>query len=1051
MIDSPYWGRLKCFMDRIELLKSLGFIDPHKISDEIEELSEAFGKPLFPLIIESSDPERVLNNLRTLLSLIGKEELLSSLSRREDGMRILISLFGGSRFLSNYLLTSPKEIINWLFDPRVIDTPRKKEDFLRELEKMFTVQGSEFRLEEEMGILRRFKKREMLRIGLRDLSGKAELLETMEDLTYLADAIIDKTYEISDRDLRKKFGTPMYSENGEFRECYFTVLGMGKLGGEELNFSSDIDLMYLYSSDRGETTGIPGQYGEMINIISNHEYFTKLSEIITKVLGANTEDGFAYRVDLRLRPQGSRGDIATSLRSYELYYESWGKTWERAALTKVRPVAGYHLLGKEFLQTMKPFIYRKYLDFSAIGEIRDMKTRIDRSALNLIQGLKKKDVKRGYGGIREVEFLIQALQLIYGAKEKSLQERNSLRAMHKLSQKGLLSYEEYSILSKAYSFLRVLEHRLQILDDRQIHTIPEGKKDLESLAKRMGYRESPLEDLIKDYDYHTKEIHKIYDNLFYQYVEEKPGVSELSLIMEGEYDETEAIKILKGQGHAPYGAWQGFKDPEKAYKNLLLIRDGEAMAHHTPRWSRILSNVFPDIFEKIVKSPDPDLALRHFESFLSSEGWKDASLSILIENPRFADLLIALFSDSEYLSRILISHPGLTGLLIDSELGKKTRKRLRGDINSFSETSIATADKMDSIRRFKHLEEIRIGIKDLAEERGFIEISRDLTRVADVCMEKALETSEEEIKKRFGRPTELKDGVGEADSEAVIAIIGLGKLGGSEITYGSDLDILFVYSSDGKTTGPSVISNHEYFSKLAERVCYILSAYTAEGSTYKVDTRLRPTGSKGPIAQSLKAFKDYYRDKAELWEKQALTKTRFITGDRGLGRKFLRLAEETVYSFHYDPSTVLKIKEMKKRMEQELSKEGPEEIDLKFGPGGIVELEFIIQTMQLMNGKEHPELRVPNSYIVIKRLGRLNLISGGDARLMENAYLFLRGVESRLRVLRNLPSSILHIKDERLLPLARGMGYDDGEKFLKALKTFREKIREIYDRGLFFS
>ncbi|MBI5198687.1 MAG: bifunctional [glutamate--ammonia ligase]-adenylyl-L-tyrosine phosphorylase/[glutamate--ammonia-ligase] adenylyltransferase [Nitrospirae bacterium] len=1039
-------------MDRIELLKSLGFIDPHKISDEIEELSETFGKPLFPLIIDSPDPERVLNNLRTLLSLVGKEELLSLLFRREDGMRILIFLFGGSRFLSNYLLTSPEEIINWLFDSQVIDTPRKKEDFVRELEKMFTVHpglaprsgagGSRFTLEEEMGILRRFKRREILRIGLRDLSGKADLLETIEDLTYLAEAIIDKTCEISDRELRRRFGTPMYSENGEPRECYFTVLGMGKLGGEELNFSSDIDLMYLYSSDRGETTGIPGQYGEMINIISNHEYFTKLSELITKVLGANTEDGFAYRVDLRLRPQGSRGDIATSLRSYELYYESWGKTWERAALTKVRPVAGYHLLGKEFLQIMKPFIYRKYLDFSAIGEIRDMKTRIDRSALNLIQGLKKKDVKRGYGGIREVEFLIQALQLIYGAKEKSLQERNSLRAMHKLSQKGLLSYEEYSTLSKAYSFLRVLEHRLQILDDRQIHTIPEGKKDLQSLAKRMGYRERPLEGLIKDYDYHTKEIHKIYDNLFYQYVEEKPGISELSLMMEGEYDEAEALMILKGQG---------FKDPEKAYKNLLLIRDGEAMAHHTPRWSRILSNIFPDIFEKIVKSPDPDLALRHFESFLSSEGWKDTSLSMLIENPRFADLLIALFSDSEYLSRILISHPGLTGLLIDSELGKKTRKRLRGDINSFSETSIATADKMDSIRRFKHLEEIRIGIKDLAEERGFIEISRDLTRVADVSMEKALEISEEEIKKRFGRPTESKDSGGETESEAGIAIIGLGKLGGSEITYGSDLDILFVYSMDGKTTGPSVISNHEYFSKLAERVCYILSAYTAEGSAYRVDTRLRPTGSKGPIAQSLKAFKDYYRDKAELWERQALTKTRFITGDRGLGRKFLRLAEETVYSFPYNPSTVLKIKEMKKRMEQELSKEGPEEIDLKFGPGGIVEFEFIIQTMQLMNGKEHPELRVPNTYIVIKRLGRLNLISGGDARLMEDAYLFLRGVESRLRVLRNLPSSILHIKDERLLPLARGMGYDDGEKFLKALKTFREKVREIYDRVLFFS
>lgn len=281
-----------------------------------------------------------------------------------------------------------------------------------------------------------------------------------------------------------------------------------------------------------------------------------------------------------------------------------------------------------------------------------------------------------------------------------------------------------------------------------------------------------------------------------------------------------------------------------------------------------------------------------------------------------------------------------------------------------------------------------------------------------------------------------------------MAIIGLGKVGGSEITYGSDLDILFVYTSDGNTTGPEIISNHEYFSKLAERVCYTLSAYTSEGSAYRVDTRLRPTGSKGPIAQSIRAFEDYYRDKAELWERQALIKTRFICGDRNLGKKFLRLAEETIYSFHYDSSTFHKIKEMKERIEQELSKEGSEEIDLKFGPGGIVELEFAVQALQLINGNLHPELRVPNTLTVIKRLRKSNLISREDASTMEDAYLFLRGVESRLRVLRNLPSSLLHIKDERLLPLARGIGYDNGDKFLRALNIHRDKIREIYDKTL---
>lgn len=1039
MVDrSFYWG-VKCLMDRIEILKSLGFVDPRKALNDIEAVSEAINKPIFPLIMDSSDPERVLNNLKTLLSILEKDELVALLSKREDGLRLLITLFGGSRFLSSYLLTSPKEFLLWLFKPEILDAERLKEGFIKEIETLFTDHGSQLTVEEGMGILRRFKKREILRIGIKDLSGKADLLETMEDLTHLAEVIIEKAYLISDRELRKRFGTPMYFEDNELKECHFTVLGMGKLGGEELNFSSDIDLIYLYSSDKGETTGVPGTYGAIQNRISNHEYFTKLSELITKVLGATTEDGFAYRVDLRLRPQGSRGDIATSLRSYELYYESWGKTWERAALTKVRPVAGDEHLGRTFLQIIRPFIYRKYLDFSAIDEIRAMKMRIDRSALNLFQGLKVKDVKRGYGGIREVEFLIQALQLIYGGKENSLQERNSLRAMHKLSQKGLLSYDEYSILSNAYIFLRTLEHRLQILDDRQTHTIPEGRKELEALAKRMGYRERASERLMKDYDYHTKAIHKVYDNLFYQYEKEKLGVSELSLMMEGEYDEAEALKILKGYG---------FKEPERAYKNLLMLRDGEAMAHHTPRWSRILSNAIPEIFGRIVKSPDPDLALRHLEAFLSAGGWENTFFSLLTENPRFGDLLIALFSDSEYLSRVLIGHPGLIALLIDSVLGKKARTRLRGELGSLLKTSATSAEKMDSIRRFKHLEEIRIGIRDLAQEKGFIEISHDLTKVADVSIEKALEIAEEEVKERFGKPIESRDEGRETMDEAGMAIIGLGKLGGSEITYSSDLDILFVYSMDGSTTGPKVISNHEYFSKLAERICYTLSAYTSEGSAYRVDTRLRPTGSKGPIAQSIKAFEDYYKDKAELWERQALTRTRFIAGNGNLGKRFLRLAEETVYSFPYDSLTILKIREMKQRMEHELSKEGLEHIDLKFSPGGIVELEFAIQTLQLLNGKVYLELRVPNTLVAIRRLGRLNLLSREEAKIMEDAYLFLRSVESRLRILRNLPSSLLHIKDERLLPLARGIGYDDGEKFLKALKTHREKVREIYNKVL---
>ena len=363
--------------------------------------------------------------------------------------------------------------------------------------------------------------------------------------------------------------------------------------------------MYLYSTEKGETSK---------GLLTNHQYFVKLSEMISQVIGQTTDEGFVFRVDTRLRPEGERGDLASPLRSYEVYYESWGQTWERAALLKVRPVAGDEELGRAFLKMTQPFVYRKYLDFTAIDEISSMKTKIDKSIA--VKGKDIRNVKLGYGGIREIEFFVQALQLLYGGKEPWIRERNTMRALHKLAQKGFISYDEEAVLSAAYQFMRRVEHMIQLVDERQTYVMPESPHDLNTLSKRIGYQDKSknkaYEQLLKDYNSYKKSVRKIYDDLFLKKgvtVEEGAETGKCEVIIGGVVSEDEAIDMLSEFN---------FRDPGKAYRNIMLLRDGVAFSHQTPRSRQIFLRIFPSFFAQITSSSDPDLAMNNLESLISS-------------------------------------------------------------------------------------------------------------------------------------------------------------------------------------------------------------------------------------------------------------------------------------------------------------------------------------------------------------------------------------------------------------------------------------------------
>lgn len=1031
------------------LLSDTGFMDGRKAARNLQLLYDHAGhRPLFhrllPAIIKSSiespDPDMALNNLERFVSSYETQgPFFEFMSHHKDALPPLLLLFGTSQYLSNFLFSAPHEYLEWLSTPGLLKRSISKEYALEDLRNRISMKTS---IEEVKSLLRRYRKREYIRIALRDMLGYGTLSEITQEISTLADVCLQIACEVSNRELEKRYGRPMYIDMEDNRhKCAFTILGMGKLGGEELNYSSDIDIMYLYTSDNGETTS--GQ-------LTNHQYYVKLSEMISQVIGAATDEGFVFRVDTRLRPEGERGDLACSLRSYEIYYESWGQTWERAALLKTRPVAGDETLGRSFLEMIQPFVYRKYLDFTAIDEIRNMKIKIDKSIA--VKGKDIRDVKLGYGGIREIEFFVQTLQLLYGGKEHWIREKNTLRAIHRLAQKGFISYEEENTLSKAYQFLRRIEHMIQIVGERQIHVMPVDIKELNVLAKRLGYKDSgkfrAYELLQKDYTLCTQSVRKIYDGLFTrkEAAEERREVSDCEIIIGDVVSEDEAVNILSKYN---------FRDPRKAYRNVILLRDGPPFSHQTPRSRQILLRIFPSFFSHITTSSDPDLALNNLEALISSVGARETLYSFFEENPQAIESVVGLFSNSEYLSKTVIRHPEIVDLFLDPAemLKKRTVEGMRDELFSLIGQSDSYSEKLDMLRRFKYTEELRIGYIDILGYVDTIQASKYLSILADVSVAGALKIADEELKRTYGRPFCKIGGKG---TQARFCIVGLGKLGGQEITYGSDLDIIFLYSGEGETKGRHSISNNEYFNHLSSKIISVLTAMTREGTVFKVDVRLRPSGSKGPLCQSIEGFSTYMRGHGEVWEFQSLTRGRVIAGDESLGSEFITGVHQLIYeslppSISSKDDMATAIIDMRRRMEVEVSKEDSEYYDIKTGIGGIVDIEFTVQYLKLLQGRKYPRLRATNTLASLEVLYREGFLAKETYTVLRRSYIFLRTLESRLRIVHNMPSHLLPSTAERLNSLARRMGYRDtkritpSKRLLKEFEDMRKKVRKIFE------
>lgn len=927
-------------------------------------------------------PERSLKNLTSFL-----QENPSRTDELEEHIRHAAVLFSFSQFLANYCITHPDLLFETLKD---LELQQNKEALFSSLKALLEDtdemaprlrrSSPHYSLEPHMTTVRDFKMRELLRITLRDILKKADLVEVMFELSSLADVILDNSLYVVRKSLEEIYGVP--------KDDAFSVIALGKLGGEELNFSSDVDLIYVYGTEAGETTGVRTGQGVTVNRISNHEYYCKVGEGLTRFLSLNTASGFAYRVDLRLRPEGQRGDIALALRGYEMYYESWGRAWERAMLIRARAAAGDRQLGSNFVEMIRPFVYRKYLDFSSIDEIRRLKTRIDST-------FKRGDIKRGYGGIREVEFFAQALQLIYGGREPLLRERSILKTLHRLLQKALIGQEDYFILSDNYRYLRTLEHRLQQLNDLQTHTLPSGLPELDALGKKMGFREAAA--FVDNLEGRRSRVRAIYDSLFLEKKKEEP-------LRETYFDEELSDAELK-----EYLRNTGLKDVDRAIRNIKSIKDS-TFSFQTLRGRRLLGEILPIFVDSAVKRSAPDMALNRLQSFAHLLSMNESYLEMFSRDRSLIDMLTHVFSQSEYLSKMLMSRPQYLEMIGWQEMRKKGRAFLISEIHAEISEGHAVNE---AVRLAKQAEEMRLGLLFLQKKAGVIEVIKGLSKTAEAVLSVCTEHV----------PDWGKD----------MALIGFGKLGGREITFNSDIDLIFVSSGEVR----------ESDTRAAEKLLRMLISYTREGIAYRVDTRLRPDGSKGPLVSSIESYEKYYARAAAFWEFQALLKARPVAGNIETGVNFMDMAKVVLMSRGKETSSS-DIKQMRDRIVRELSKE-TEGFDIKLGPGGIEEIEFTVQYLQLINCKEHNRVLVQGTLNAVNRLEDSGNIGKAEAEFLKEAYLFYRTLESFLRL---RGENTLKKEEERIKNAAVFMGFADKDEFIESLNVKRETARKLFEKYL---
>lgn len=884
--------------------------------------------------------------------------------------------------------------------------------------------------------LRRAAAREMFRIGSRDLLGIAALDETLDAITTLAEAALRvSTLHLRDW-LARDDGDALTAEG---RRIPFVVLGLGKLGGEDLNYSSDIDVAYYYGSEASAE-----------NAQSVHGFFDRLAREISRAVGDPTEDGQVFRVDLRLRPEGNGGPLVNTVANALTYYEGWGDTWERGVYIKARPVAGDLELGEAFLEGIRPFVFRRHLDFRTIEDFRAMKERIDaEQAVRRMRAGGVRDVKLGSGGIRELEFVVQVLQLIHGGHDESVRVRGTMRALDALEAGGMIPSDEAASLRRAYDFLRNVEHAVQVVEQRQTQRIPEDPDELRWLARRLGYGTGrrgasasgdEVDAFERDWALHTAAVRDAYVKFLELGTEsgsplhderaspnDPVAVSLLAMIERGESEE--AAALLQEMG---------FPDGAASAASLSRLYRGRIAGPASPQRRRAVERMAPHLLHAALESADPEAAVERLVDFLVRTGAHTSYMALLGGSPATMQVLVRLFATSPYLAAHLVGHPELLDTLVRSDGGPVPRavEALARDLDGELEQAADEEDVLGMLRRFRVAETVRIGLADLADEIETERAFSALSDVADVCVRAAADQARS-----------LASGVEKAHVAGVeLAVVALGKMGAREMSYASDLDLLFVYDSPAAGFDGDA---HTVATRWAQKMISLLQTQTRDGIVYKIDARLRPSGRSGPLVASMERFVTYHREEAELWERQAHIRARTVYGAGALAQRIDATISEFVYGRSLDDAEVAEIDGLRMRVQHELAEEGPDRTNVKTGRGGIVDIEFLVQMLLLRHGHDHPSIRCRATADAITALCREGLLEEAEAARLADGYRFLRVLEARMRLERDRAVEQLGTDPAVLERLARRLGFTGsapGAELLERYETVRGDVRGLYER-----
>ena len=1011
-------------------LESLGIRNLDRATTNLKAIAESgMTIDLVALLFEQvevhlpsvSDPDMALNNLeRFVLSARSALAVGALLDRDRTALPILLTIFSTSQYLADLLIRDRES-----YDALRLSEgqPYTREVLVRDLRNLMESAHDQ---EAAMTLIRRFKHRETLRIAFGDLVAGQRIGDVTEQISFVAEAACEAAFTFCYRRLSEKWGEPRLADG---QKCGYSILAMGKLGGQELNYSSDIDLVMVYESD-GECDGNRSR--------SNREFFDQLTRDFSKLLNETTRLGVAYRVDLRLRPEGSKGRICNTIEQMVRYYESKGRTWERQALIKLRPVAGDLALGQVLVDRLRPWVYKRRLTRLGISEIKVLKRKIERRAL--VDGVERLDVKTGHGGIRDIEFAIQFLQLSYGGHSIGVRTVNTLSAIENLQMAGCLTLEEETLLSQNYGWLRKLEHRLQIMFDLQTHELPEDEDELRKVAIRMGYQDyfgkTSLERFSEDLDEVTESNRRILNHLLHDAFSED-GENEHEVPIEADLvlDEDPGEELIE----SIFGRY-GFADSQRAYKNLCDLARESTPFLAPNRCRHFLAAISARLIQEISKTPDPDSTLTSLAGVSEKIGAKGVLWELFHSNTSFLELYVRLCACGDYLTGMLRQNPGMVDELVDS-LALESLPQLDWLEEHISDLVRGAEDIEPIVHSFKQAQHLRVGIRDILGRDPIRMKHQTLSDIAQVCLSTVTDHEWEKMLAKYGQPMLESD----PERKCELVVLGLGKLGGREPNYHSDLDVIFLYEEDGRTRhakSEKETSNQHFFGELAAQVTKFITYNGPMGRLYEMDSRLRPTGKSGALALSFAEFERYFATgKGQLWERLALCKGRVVYGNEKAAQQTNELVAKALYGPVWSDDQRNAVYDMRIRMQ-----DGSQSSNLKRGVGGTVDVEFIVQMFQLMFGSTEPSIRSQGTLDALRALVERGKLSREDGEELADSYQLLRQVESGLRLMNRTARHDFPSSEPELRKLAYLLRFDDWRELELRVSNARNSNRAIFER-----